>query len=96
MPGDITHTLQTYTMLLGAPLGLLPVDISTHSLCASGMALLCPQVDSNIIQLLGQWQSDAMLQYLHVQAELVMHDFAACMLEHGTYVLHPNQTAPLH
>jgi len=81
---------------MGPPHGFLPEDISAHSLRALGaMALLCARVDTNIIQLLGHWCSNAMLRYLHVQAELVMHDFAAKMLAHGTYVLHPNQAIPM-
>jgi hypothetical protein len=32
------------------------------------MALLCAHVDMDIIRLLGCWQSNEMLCYLHVQA----------------------------
>jgi len=92
----ITDTLQWAATLLGPQHGFLPADISTCSLRASGaMALLCARVYTNIIQLLGHWHSNAMLRYLHVQAEPVMHDFAAKMLAHGTYVLHPNQAVPM-
>jgi hypothetical protein len=58
------------------------------------MALLCAQVDSDVIRLLGQWQSDKMLRYLHIQAEPVMRDFALRMLTHGNFVLTPNQDIP--
>jgi hypothetical protein len=54
----------------------------------------CAQVDSDVIRLLGCWRSDEMLRYLHVQAELVMRDFARCMLIGGSFTLLPNQTVP--
>jgi len=96
-PSDISTTLQFATTILGPPLGLKPEDISARSLRASGaMALLCAQVDGNIIQLIGRWKSDAMLRYLHVQAEPVMRDFASRMLANGSYSLHPNETVPTH
>jgi hypothetical protein len=59
------------------------------------MALLCAQVNSNVIQLLGRWRSDKMLRYIHVQAEPVMRDFSSRMLQHGSFVLHPNSDVPL-
>jgi hypothetical protein len=76
--------------------GFLPANISARSLCAAGaMALLCTQVDSDVICLLGRWRSDEMLRYLHVQAEPVMRDFARRMLVAGSFTLLPNQTVPL-
>ena len=65
--------------------------LSAHSLRDSGtMALLCAQVDTDIIRPLGRWHSDEMLCYLHLLAEPVMHNFASRMLNHGNFVLHPN------
>jgi len=66
-PADITAALRASTALQGPALGFLPKDISAHSLRAAGaMALLCAQVDTDIIRLLGRWRSDEMLHYLHV------------------------------
>jgi hypothetical protein len=59
------------------------------------MALLCAQVDSNVIRLLGRWHSDEMLRYLHVQAEPVMRDFSRRMLLGGSFTLLPNQAVPI-
>jgi hypothetical protein len=59
------------------------------------MALLCAQVDTDVIRLLGRWRSDEMLRYLHIQAEPVMRDFARRMLVGGSFTLLPNQTVPL-
>ena len=96
-PSDITSMLRMSVLFLGPQnLGFLPQDISARSLRASGaMALLCAQVDSDIIRLIGRWRSDEMLRYLHVQAEPVMRHFASRMLNHGTFVLHPNNDVPV-
>jgi hypothetical protein len=76
-PADITAALRLSTAVIGPTVGFLPVDISARSLRAAGaMALLCAQVDTDVIRLLGRWRSDEMLRYLHVQAEPVMRDFA--------------------
>lgn len=77
---------------LGPDLGFLPKDVSARCLRAAGaMALLLSDVDTNIIQLIGRWRSDAMLRYLHVQAEPLMRDYSRRMLNCGTYNLIPNQ-----
>jgi hypothetical protein len=55
-PADITSVLKQAARLVGDGCGLTEADISAHSLCASGaMALLCAQVDANIIKFLGRW-----------------------------------------
>jgi hypothetical protein len=95
-PADITAALRISTAVIGPTVGFLPTDISARSLRAAGaMALLCAQVDSDVIRLLGRWRSDEMLRYLHVQAEPVMRDFARRMLVGGSFTLLPNQTVPI-
>ena len=92
---DITATLKLAVRLLGPACGFQAADVTARSLRAAGaMALLCADVDTNIIHLIGRWQSDAMLRYLHVQAKPVMRDFARRMLDSGDFVLHPNATVP--
>jgi hypothetical protein len=59
------------------------------------MALLCAEVDTDIIRLIGRWRSDEMLRYLHVQAEPVMRGFAPRMLQ-AEFTLLPNSTVPMH
>jgi hypothetical protein len=62
---QITTALRVAVHLVGAPVGLLPADISVRSLRSSGaMALLCANVDTDRIRLLGRWRSDEMLRYL--------------------------------
>jgi hypothetical protein len=95
-PADITAALRFSTAVIGPTVGFLPADISARSLRAAGaMALLCAQVDTDVIRLLGRWRSDEMLRYLHIQAEPVMRDFARRMLVGGAFTLLPNQTVPL-
>jgi hypothetical protein len=66
-----------------------------RSLRAGGaMALLCAKVDTNIIHLVGQWRSDKMLCYLHLQAYPLMHTFAHQMHSQGSFTLLPGQTVP--
>jgi hypothetical protein len=82
--------------IIGPSVGFLPSDISARSLRAAGaMALLCAQVDSDVIRQLGRWRSDEMLRYLHVQAEPVMSDFSRRMLLGGSFTLLPNQAVPI-
>jgi len=82
--------------VVGLPLGLTPTDISVRSLRASGaMALLCANVDTDRIRLLGRWRSDEMLRYLHVQADPVVAPIASAMLRNGHFTLLPNQPFPV-
>jgi hypothetical protein len=95
-PGDLTHVLRLACSLLGPTYGFLPTDISARSLRAAGaMALLCANVDSDRIRLLGRWRSDEMLRYLHVQAEPVMRHFSSLMLQGGHFTLLPGNDVPL-
>jgi hypothetical protein len=93
-PPDITYVLRLAVGLLGPTYGFRPSDISARSLRAAGaMALLCAQVDSDRIRLIGRWRSDEMLRYLHVQAEPIMRHFSSHMLAGGDYTLLPNHLA---
>ena len=65
-------------------IGIDPVDVTIKALRATGaMALITARIDSDLIRLLGRWQSDAMLRYLHVQAVPVLQNFARAMHTHG-------------
>jgi hypothetical protein len=93
-PADITSTLRNAVALFDSHrLGFRPADVSARSMRAAGaMALLCANVDSNVIRLLGRWRSDEMLRYLHVQARPLMKEFAPKMLA-GDFTLMPNHLA---
>mmetsp|Transcript_39571 Transcript_39571/g.114535 ORF Transcript_39571/g.114535 Transcript_39571/m.114535 type:complete len:260 (-) Transcript_39571:418-1197(-) len=95
-PSDLTQVLRLATTLLGPTHGFLPHHVSARSLRASGaMALLCADVDTDRIRLIGRWRSDEMLRYLHVQAEPVMRNLSPRMLLGGHFSLLPNNAVPL-
>ncbi len=94
-PDLITETLQNAVSFLGPSLGFLPSDVSARCLRAAGAnALLCANVDPDVIRLLGRWRSDEMLRYLHLQAAPLMNDFSRRMLAGGQFTLIPNQLVP--
>jgi hypothetical protein len=55
-------------------------------------ALLCAHISTTniLVPVVGRWRSDKMLHYLHVQAEPTIRGFSARMLQHGSFVLLPN------
>jgi hypothetical protein len=76
-------------------LGILPRHISARALRAGGaMALLCSQVDSDIIKLVGRWRSDEMLRYLHLQAYPLMMHLAPSMVRGGQFRMLSHQPLP--
>jgi hypothetical protein len=78
-------------------LGLDPADVTVKALRATGaMALITARIDSDLIRLLGRWQSDSMLRYLHVQAIPVLQNFARAMNLHGQLQALPSAGFPLH
>ena len=92
---NITEALRIAVAMQGPTVGFLPEDISARALRAGGaMALLCAQVDSDLIRLLGRWRSDEMLRYLHVQAQPVMRNFSRLMLQGGQFSLIPGPEVP--
>jgi hypothetical protein len=87
----LTTHLRIAVTLLGAQYGIASADISIRSLRSSGaMALLCANVDTDKICLLGRWRSDEMLHYLHVQVLPIAAPFASQMLHIGHFTLLPN------
>jgi hypothetical protein len=60
---ELTQHLRLACHTIGATVGISADNISIRSLRSSGamMALLCADVDTDKIQLLGQWRSDEML-----------------------------------
>jgi hypothetical protein len=76
--------------------GISHDEVSAGSLRACGaMALLCGKVDKNLTQTIGRWHSDAMILYLHMQAQPIVQHFAAKMHNNGTYSLVPDKAVPL-
>jgi hypothetical protein len=91
----LTASLRDIATILFPITGFPPTDISARALRAGGaMALLCAQVDENIIKLVGRWRSDQMLRYLHLQAYPQMHTFANRMVTGGHFHLLNSQHIP--
>jgi hypothetical protein len=91
----LTSLLRHSAQALFSTLGFAPAEISARALRAGGaMALLCAQVDSDVIKLVGRWRSDEMLRYLHLQAYPQMHTFAKLMVSGGNFRLLHNQNIP--
>jgi hypothetical protein len=93
---DVTDTLRSAMTANVHRTGVQAHEISARSLRAGGaMALLCGKVDFDLIRILGRWHSDAMIRYLHMQAQPVMQNFASTMFNNGTYDFLPDATVPI-
>jgi hypothetical protein len=87
-PQYITNALRHSATLLEPTTGIPPHLLSARSLRPGGAtALLCAGIDSDHIQLLGRWQSDAMFRYLRIQA--ATSTLSQKMLDHGAYSFAP-------
>jgi hypothetical protein len=90
----LTLALRSSCRLIGASLGITPSDISARALRAGGaMALLRADVDPMVVQLMGRWKSDVMIQYLHRSA-LDTSDLSSRMLTGGNFVIPQHQQLP--
>jgi hypothetical protein len=75
--------------------GLKHVDISARSLRTGGaIALMCCSNNHTTIHMLGRLSINVMLQYLHLQAKPLMHQFTVTIFNHGTYSSLPTDTVP--
>ena len=82
------HLKATVKLLAGTHLDFTHKYVSVRSLWVSGaMALLFSGMYTDIISLIGRWRSEKMLQYLHVQAELIIRNYSKLMISHGNYNL---------
>ena len=87
----VTNALRHAAAPLQATTGISPDLISTRSLRPGGAtALLCANVDPDVIKLLGRWKSDAMFRYLRIQASTQAVNYAQHMLDHGNFTFAPN------
>jgi hypothetical protein len=93
-PTTITSTLRRAAAALHHLTGIDPALLSARSLRPGGAtALLCAGIDSDIIQLLGRWKSDAMLRYLRVAAHAHSAPLAQNMLQAGSFTFAPTTFA---
>jgi hypothetical protein len=76
--------------------GIAADEVSARSLSTgSAMALLCGKVEMNLIQILGRWNSYAMIRYLHMKTQPIVQHFAAKMYNNGNYSFLPDETVPI-
>ena len=86
----VTNALRHAADSLQTTTGIEPHLLSARSLRPGGAtALLCADIDSDHIKLLGRWKSDAMLRYLRIQAATQRGNYAQRMLDHGDYTFAP-------
>lgn len=94
---DVTDTLKNAAAVTSSTTGIRSAEITARSLRAGGaMALLCGKTDKDVIKLVGRWHSDAMMRYLHAQAEPLMRHLAKVMFNNGTYTFLPDEWVPQH
>ena len=86
----ITNALRHSAADLESLTGIPPKLLSARSLRPGGAtALLCANIDSDVIKLLGRWKSDAMFRYLRAQAHIHSAQFSQKMLNSGRYTFAP-------
>ena len=89
-PIFVTNALRHAANKIQATTGLTSNLLSARSLRPGGAtALLVARIDTNIIQLLGRWKSDAMFRYLRVQATTHALALSQRMLDHGAFTFAP-------
>jgi hypothetical protein len=95
-PKDITDVLHQAMTANFHRTGLHASEVSARSLRAGGaMAMLFGEIDINSIRMMGRWHIDAMMRYLHVQAQPIISNYTAKMFNEGTYTFQPNETVPI-
>ena len=92
----VTAALRAGIILVGQDtVDIKPSEVEARSLRAGGAtALLVAGVDTDHIQLLGRWKSDAMLRYLHIQADPVVRRYARDMFNGGRITFRPGTYVP--
>jgi hypothetical protein len=88
---EVTKQLCLTCQTIGTTVGITTEDISICSLRSSGaMALLCADIDTETIRLLGRRRSNKIIQYPHVQALPIVIPPALLMVRHGFFSFIPN------
>ena len=83
---DLTLAFRRSASALHSRLNINPLELSARSTRPGGAtALLCANIDPDMIRLLGRWRSDEMLRYLHVQTIPAMQHLARLMVTHGSF-----------
>jgi hypothetical protein len=76
----ITDTLRHAMTMNYHRTGIHATEVSARSIRAGGaMAMMYSEIDMNNIRMMVRWHSDAMMRYLHVQAQPTIERYAAKM-----------------
>jgi hypothetical protein len=82
-PKDGMDTLRHAMRINFHHTGIKAAEISSRSMRAVGdMAVFFAKIDMNNIRFMGRWHSDAMMRYLHGQAQTIVGPFAEVMPIH--------------
>ncbi len=86
----VTNTIRHAANYTADKTGIPGELVSARSLRPGGAtALLCANVDADVIKLLGRWKSDAMFRYLRTQALAQSRHLSGDMLAHGAFTFAP-------
>ena len=92
---EVTKHIRQAARVLFPDTGIDPNELTARSLRAGGaMALLCAHCDTDQIKLLGRWHSDAMMRYLHQEAQPVLQQLARKMFNSGQYTFLTTDSVP--
>ena len=92
---EVTRHIRQAALVLFDDTGIDPNELTARSLRAGGaMALLCAHCDTDQIKLLGRWHSDAMMRYLHQEAQPVLQQLARKMFNSGQYTFLNTDSVP--
>jgi hypothetical protein len=95
-PNDVTETLRHAMRLNLHRTSIKAADISARSVRAGdAMSMFFGKIDINNIRFMGRWHSDAMMRYVHVQAQPIVGRFAEVMYNNGAYTFQPDETVPI-
>jgi hypothetical protein len=93
---DVPAVLRCAMKINYSKTGITAMEISAHSLLAGGtMAMIFERIDLYSIQMMGRWNSDDMMRYLHIQAQPIINNYDARMYNHGTCAFLPDETVPI-
>jgi hypothetical protein len=89
---DVTDVFLCAMTIYYTKVGIKATEISAPSLRAGGaMVMVFGWIELDTIWMMGKWHSDAMMSYLHIQAQPIINNYAARMYNRGTCVFLPDE-----
>jgi site-specific recombinase XerD len=93
---EVTKVLHNAMRINVDHTGIKASEVSAQSLRAGGaMALLHGRVDLSNIRMMGRWNINAMVRYLHVQTQPILGNYAVQIFNEGNYSFLPDETVPI-